>query len=115
MTFAEAKLWRMVRGRGFEDLKFRRQVPIGPYVVDFLCKSARLIVELDGGIHDAPFYDREKAAARESWLQDQGFTVLRFRNAELEQQDHLVMGQIKAACPSPLQGEKVSAKSTDEG
>ena len=114
MTYAETVFWKLVRGRGFEHLKFRRQVPLGPYVVDFLCRSARLVVELDGGIHDAPFYDLEKQAARDAWLQAQGFTVLRFKNSELEQRGHLVMAKIRNACPSPL-GEKVSAEPTDEG
>jgi very-short-patch-repair endonuclease len=93
-TFAENLLWRMVRGRGLEDLKFRRQVPLGPYVVDFLCKSHRLVVELDGGVHDAPFYDLERQAARDTWLAEQGFKVLRFKNGDLEYTPHLVLNRI---------------------
>ena len=64
MTEAEAMLWRGLRGRGI-GAKFRRQVPIGPYVADFACTAMQLIVELDGASHDAPeniLHDRERDA-----------------------------------------------------
>src|SRR5215472_6095656 len=52
MTEAETKLWRMLRSRQIEGYRFRRQVPLGRYIADFVCHEARLIVELDGGQHD---------------------------------------------------------------
>jgi very-short-patch-repair endonuclease len=79
MTRAEALFWQQVRGKRLDGLKFKRQVPIGPYVVDFLCAARRLIVELDGRPHEATERlrrDRE----RDAWLKGQGFIVLRFSN-----------------------------------
>ncbi len=64
------------------DLHFRRQHPIGRYVVDFYCSSARLIVELDGPHHD-DLIAADRDQARTKWLNEQGFRVLRFRNAEV--------------------------------
>jgi len=72
-TFAERQLWQLLRDRRLEGLKFRRQVPLGPYIVDFLCHAHRLIVEIDG-----PFHDEEHDALRDTWLRTQGFEVLRF-------------------------------------
>jgi very-short-patch-repair endonuclease len=87
MTDAERKLWYALRGHRFHGLQFRRQAPCGPFIADFLCHSARLIVELDGATHstDAELhYD----ARRDRWFGENGFSVLRFTNrqvyAELE-------------------------------
>ena len=96
-TGAEARLWRIVRGRGFEALKFRRQVPIGNYVADFACLERRLIIELDGGIHDAPFYDREAQNRREAWFLGQGFRLLRFTNSEVETYPNRVLQRLLEA------------------
>lgn len=106
-TFAESRLWDLLRGRAFEDLKFRRQVPIGPYIADFLCKAHRLVIELDGGIHDAPFYDRERQEQRDAWLREQGLTVLRFSNGDVIDRPNLILDAIRnhTNLPSPL-GEK---------
>ena len=76
---AEAAFWRQARGGRFRGLKFRRQVPIAPYIVDFLCVSARLIVELDGAPHETEAR-RVRDAGRDAWLSAQGFRVLRFPN-----------------------------------
>jgi very-short-patch-repair endonuclease len=77
-TATERLLWKLLRDRRFEDLKFRRQVPVGPYIADFICYAHRLIVEADGPMHDA-----EADARRDAWLKHQGFTVLRFANSEI--------------------------------
>lgn len=79
-TMAEQKLWRLLRGRQLGGHKFRRQVPIGRYIVDLVCLEARVIIEADGGQHD-----REDAAekARTQFLESQGFRVLRFWNNEV--------------------------------
>ena len=72
-------MWRLLRDRRFADHKFRRQVPIGPYVVDFVCFPARLIIELDGSQHAESPRDR----VRDRWLGDDGYRVLRIWNNEV--------------------------------
>ena len=71
----ERSLWRLLRDRRLEHLKFRRQVPIGRYVADFVCLRHRLIVEADG-----PLHNERHDAERDAWLQSQGFRVLRVPN-----------------------------------
>ena len=77
-TLAERALWRLLRSRNLRGLKFRRQVPLGPYIADFACVEARLIVEADGGQHGGP-----RDEARDAWLQAQGFRVIRLWNSEV--------------------------------
>tara|TARA_R110000868_G_scaffold126043_9_gene332913 strand:+ start:68097 stop:68393 length:297 start_codon:yes stop_codon:yes gene_type:complete len=75
---AEAAVWTMLRNRRLEVFKFRRQMPVGPYVADFCCPSLKLIIELDGGVHALR---TERDARRDQWLTAvAGFTVLRFAN-----------------------------------
>ena len=79
-TEAEKLLWYRLRDRRLSGYKFRRQFPIGPYVADFACLSAQLIVELDGGQHaEQTAYD----AARDHHIRKEGFGVLRFWNNEV--------------------------------
>ena len=79
-TKAERALWNLVRDRRLAGHKFRRQVPLGSYVVDFACFEQRLVIEIDGGHHgEQADYDRKRAA----WLESQGFRVLRFWNNEV--------------------------------
>ena len=78
MTPAELKLWWRLRNRGVE-IKFRRQHPIGPYVVDFCSIEAMLIVEIDGGQHA----DNTADAGRTAWLESQGWRVIRFWSNEV--------------------------------
>ena len=87
-TDAERHLWRYLKLRQLAGLRFRRQVPIGPYVADFLCPQARLIVELDGGQH-VERIDADEARTRV--LVDLGYGVLRYWNddALLRTQDVL--------------------------
>ena len=76
-TPAERLLWQMLRGRQVMRAKFRRQHPIGPFVVDFFCKQARLIIEADGAPHfPSPLRDRR----RDAWLAAAGFVILRLPN-----------------------------------
>ncbi|GJE26783.1 endonuclease domain-containing protein [Methylobacterium organophilum] len=77
MPRAEALFWVQVRGGRFRGAKFKRQVPIAPFIADFFCASARLIVEIDGPVHEAEDR-RRRDAARDAWLTGQGFLVLRF-------------------------------------
>jgi very-short-patch-repair endonuclease len=79
MTEAEAKLWHELRDRRLMNLKFRRQVPVPPYVADFLCADAMLIVEVDGGQHGGSAADETRTA----FLRSRGFRVLRFWNDEV--------------------------------
>ena len=76
-TLPEAIFWKFLRDRRVEGLKFRRQMPLGPYIADFACPSIRLIVELDGGVH---VLRAESDAARDAWLTTNGWTVMRFGN-----------------------------------
>jgi very-short-patch-repair endonuclease len=80
LTDAEQRLWSRLRHRQIDGCRFRRQVPLGPHVVDFACLAARLVIEVDGGQHA---WRIEKDAARTSWLQANGFHVLRFWNNEV--------------------------------
>jgi very-short-patch-repair endonuclease len=100
-TPAEANLWNALRGRKLGGFKFRRQQPLGPYVVDFCCPEARLIVELDGARHDEQWqYD----AARTKYLGALGYRVLRFRNADVRAnlEDVLVrIGEVLIANTAP--------------
>jgi very-short-patch-repair endonuclease len=107
-TAAERRLWMALRDRGLEGLKFRRQVPIGRFVVDFLCARHRLIVEADG-----PFHDPGRDEARDAWLAEQGYRVARFSNAEIAGSMETVLERIRSLTaapllPSPLAGEGVS-------
>ena len=82
MTDAERRLWKALRGKRLEGLKFRRQQPIGPFIVDFVCFEKKLVVEADGGYH----YEggqKLRDTERDAWLREQGFEILRFKNGEI--------------------------------
>ena len=96
----ERLLWKILRDRRLGGLKFRRQVPIGPYVADFVCLRHRLIVEADG-----PHHDTEHDQVRDAWLGGQGFKVIRFRNEEFERGPDLVLSAILVAVEAPMSGE----------
>jgi very-short-patch-repair endonuclease len=90
MTDAEVRLWLRLRKPGIAGLRFRRQVPIGPYIVDFFCPQHRLVVEVDGGQHafdDDAGRDRE----RDAWLASQGYGVVRVWNND-------VMENVEGVC-----------------
>jgi len=81
LTLPEGLLWRAIRGRKLDGLHFRRQHPIGPYVLDFFCDSAKLAIEVDGQSHG--FGDRpERDERRDAWLAEKGIRTLRL-SAEL--------------------------------
>ena len=79
MTDTERKLWSLLRNRKLSGYKFRGKVPVGPYITDFLCFEARLIVEADGRQHA----DTTSDAKRYAWFGEQGFTVIRFWNNDV--------------------------------
>ena len=103
-TPEERILWQMLR-RHIAAAKFRRQVPIGPYFVDFISHSARLVIELDGSHHAFQFpYDDE----RTRFLEGEGYRVIRFWNRDVMQNLNGVFRAIESALeqsPSPLVGE----------
>jgi very-short-patch-repair endonuclease len=102
-TDAERRLWFILRRRQLQ-LRFRRQQPIGPYVADFFCPAAKLIVELDGDQHGSDA-GMAKDAVRTRWLKQQGFIVLRFSNDLVLKDDALVTEAILrtvTAAPVPL-------------
>ena len=80
MTAAEATLWRALKGRGADGLKFRRQQGIGPFILDFYCPECRLGIELDGTSHDHKYdYDLQRTA----YLNEQGIRMVRFTNDQV--------------------------------
>jgi very-short-patch-repair endonuclease len=108
-TDAERMVWKHLRNRRFEGYKFRRQVSLGPHVVDFICFEANLIIEVDGGQHSE---QRGKDETRTQWLRSQGFTVLRIWNHDVLTQIQSVLEAIKIKLdlspsppPSPARGE----------
>jgi very-short-patch-repair endonuclease len=109
MTEAERKLWRGLRMRQMHGYKFRRQFPVGSYIVDFVCLEARLIVEVDGGQHaDETYGDVE----RDEWLKSQNFRILRYWNNQVLNELDCVLDDIARALqssppsqPSPVKGE----------
>src|SRR5215470_13854514 len=101
MTVAETKLWRMLRSRQIEGYRFRRQVPLGRYIADFVCHEARLIVELDGGQHDSL---SQQEADRSRFLQSEGYRVLRFWNDEVlanPEGDAMIVENLRRPHPHP--------------
>jgi very-short-patch-repair endonuclease len=98
LTPEEVKLWVALRGRRFENFKFRRQVPIGKYFADFVCYQHKLILELDGGQHSESNYDQK----RDAWLHSAGYTVLRFWNVDVNQAMDGVLLKIMDTLNQPL-------------
>ena len=90
-TPAEAVLWKMLKGRNADGMKFRRQQGIGPYVLDFYCPELRLCVELAGSSHDSEYAYVEQ---RTKFVQKQGIRVLRFRNDQVWQGIDSVVDEI---------------------
>ncbi|HEV2549461.1 MAG TPA: endonuclease domain-containing protein [Stellaceae bacterium] len=78
-TDAEIRLWSRLRGKQLKAYRFRRQHPMGPYVVDFFCADAKLVVEVDGGQHA----DSKSDDARTRWLEARGYRVIRFWNNDV--------------------------------
>ena len=91
---AEQKLWQRLRGRRFQNWKFRRQYPVGPYVADFCGVDGPLVIELDGGQHVEA---AEKDQARTRFMESVGFVVIRFWNEEVFTEIEAVMERIEQA------------------
>ena len=101
MTEPERKLWWLLRCKKLAGLRFRRQAPLGPFIADFFCPKARLVVELDGASHTS---DRQIAhdARRTRWLVQHGLRVVRFTNRELFEYPEQVADAIYRAATAPL-------------
>ncbi len=98
MTDVERMLWAKVRSRQLQGFRFRRQHPIGRYIVDFVCLELKLIIELDGGQHmDQRQYDTN----RSQWLQINGFKTVRFWNSDILDNPDGVMQTIYMHLPQP--------------
>jgi type I restriction enzyme R subunit len=94
-TAAERALWNLLRARHCEGLKFRRQFPIPPFIADFCCFELRLIVEVDGGVHETAAQSAHDGN-RDSYLVSLGYTVLRFPNLQIFQDSSTVLQRIAA-------------------
>jgi very-short-patch-repair endonuclease len=95
-TETEILLWKRLRGIETAGTHFRRQVPIGPYVADFACMAARLVIELDGSEHNIDAH-RAKDEQRTRWLESEGYRVIRFWNNDLTSNMDGVLETVYAA------------------
>ena len=94
MTLAEQVLWDALRGKKLDGLKFRAQHPVGPFILDFWCPSRKLVVELDGDIHQG---QEDYDEARTKQLEDYGYCVIRFQNKDVLTDLPSVLERIKEA------------------
>lgn len=96
-TDCEIKLWYYLRDRRFENLKFRRQYPVGNYIADFICTEKMLVIELDGGEH----VDSKKDVIRDNWFKANGYKVLRFWNNDVIENISGVLEVIRISVSDP--------------
>jgi very-short-patch-repair endonuclease len=99
MTEAERRVWFKLRNHRFNGFSFRRQMVIGPCIADFVCLSARLIIELDGGQHNSLRQDYDRR--RDDWLREQQFAVLKIWNREVFENLDGVIERIASTLVSP--------------
>ena len=110
-TDAEQRLWYHLRAHQFMGLKFKRQKPLGRYIVDFICLERRLIIEIDGGQHAVrTAYDNR----RDAWLRERGYRVLRFWNHEVLQVLDAVLERIRPAVLSTTPAQPSAAEGPEE-
>ena len=107
MTRAETLLWRYLKADRIDGLGFRRQVPIRNYIADFVCMSAKIVVELDGESHD--FAERQRAdQIRDAFFVSEGFQVLRFSNEQVMSNLEGVVETVRQAATDHLRGLPLS-------
>jgi very-short-patch-repair endonuclease len=111
MTDAELRLWLRLRGEQVDGYRFRRQVPIGPYVVDFVCRKASLVIEVDGGQHAG---EEARDAERTARLESRGYRVIRFWNADVLQEPDGVLATIRGTMLGPSPEGELAAKETGQ-
>ena len=116
MTAAEALLWSHLSRRQLAGAKFSRQMPVGPFICDFMCREHRLIIELDGGQHD---WREAEDARRTAYIERQGFRLVRFWNNEVFESLESVLNRmaqaLRQAHSRPLPqagGEQAEARHT---
>jgi very-short-patch-repair endonuclease len=101
MTDAERRLWYRLRAHRLDRMKFKRQVPVGPYIVDFANLTAKVVIEVDGGQHADNLRDED----RDRYLIARGFSVLRFWNNDVLRSTgevlKIIVGEVNARTPSP--------------
>ena len=100
-TVAEERLWQAIRRRQVEGARFRRQHPLGTFILDFCCPELRLVIEVDGPIHDT---QPERDSNRTGLLEAYGYRVIRFQNDQVMDRLNEVVAEIRAAIldgPSP--------------
>lgn len=96
----EAKLWQHLRAHRFYGMQFKRQVMIGNYIADFCCRNKRLIIELDGSQHNE-FKNQQKDKEKEDYFEQEGYTVLRFWNNEIDSNLAGALERIKQVIDNP--------------
>ncbi len=97
-TEVERIIWRLLRAKRLAGFKFKRQVPVGPYIVDFVCFHRRLVVELDGSQHADNPYDE----VRDRWFESQGFRVVRFWNSQVIENPEGIADMILRVAEAPI-------------
>lgn len=97
LTAAEQKLWFDLKGKRLGGFKFRRQMPIGPYIADFACISAKLVIEVDGATHGTQ-RERKHDEKRTLFLNSKGWQVIRFTNEEIFKRRNDVLDHILKQC-----------------
>jgi very-short-patch-repair endonuclease len=101
-TDAERRLWLLLRDRRLDGIKFRRQVPFGPYILDFVCFERKVVIEVDGGQHGASEADK----IRDARLRVEGFQVVRYWNNDVLKNPEGILtdllARLEATYPSPI-------------
>ncbi|PHS23981.1 MAG: hypothetical protein COA84_10220 [Robiginitomaculum sp.] len=100
MTRAETILWTRLKGRNLHGYRFHRQRPIGPYIVDFACKTRRLVIEVDGATHSTDM-EVKHDLRRTAFLEDKGWQVLRVSNLDIYESLNGVLEAIASKLPPP--------------
>ena len=110
-TDAENKLWYLLRSRRLVAMKFRRQTPVGPYIVDFVCLRRKVIVEADGSQH----IESERDSVRDQWLAKEGFTILRYSNRDILKNPDAMLADLVLRLDERLMGSRTASPSPGLG
>jgi very-short-patch-repair endonuclease len=116
-TDTERLLWKYLRAKQMQGCKFRRQEPIGSYIVDFVCQEKRIVIEVDGGQHST---ENKRDNERDKWLKGQGYKVLRFWNNEVLANTEGVLEVIRDCLnhpplTPPLKGGEINEGVSNQG
>jgi very-short-patch-repair endonuclease len=108
-TLAERHAWYLLRNRRAIGFKFRRQVPIGDFIVDFYCDELKLVIEIDGDVHDKSSQS-QRDASRDRKLRELGYTVLRFSNSIVIKDPDILLESLRILRPLPGAARRPLAK-----